>query len=124
VQTLEALKAAGKVRHIGLSGNASECTRIGAVRPALAEVLQLELPRDAEGLPCGISGKSPAVSFWEFTSDPRDARLTREIERLRAAAPQGILMVSTKSAAQLRATVENIENTSSGLTRSVTSTLA
>jgi hypothetical protein len=129
VRTLEALKAAGKVRHVGLSGQAAECDRIAVVHPALSEVLQLEVPRDPEGLPApGVSGHTSAVSFWEFAAYNRAGLqpelCTQIIQRLYAANHRGILMVSTKSVTELQATVESFEKMESAAARSATSTLA
>jgi D-threo-aldose 1-dehydrogenase len=129
IRTLEELKAGGKVRYIGLSGNAAECAQIARAHPALAQVLQIEVSRDQEGLPVAeVCERRPDVSFWEFAPGGRGTaspeRLAQLVSRLRAAAPQGLLMLSTNTATELRRIVAGIEKIDPGPVDSATATLA
>ena len=109
LRTLEALKAAGKVRHIGLSGNAAACTAIAQAHPGLAELLQIEVPADAQGLPAAEAVvPGVAVRFWEVPSAARPAALSDVMQRLKRVAPQGVILLSTRQGALLREAVERI----------------
>ena len=92
---------------MGLSGRAASCTSIARHQPRLAEVLQLEAPAGADGLPDKIDADiAAAVTFWEFAPGTAPAgRLRATMERLLAAAPQSVTLVSTNSEANLRAAV-------------------
>lgn len=128
-RTMEELKASGKVLRVGLSGRESECAQITRAYPALAEVLQIEVPRGSDGLPLGgapLQGAS--VRFWEFPQErrraPQPERLAQIAARLVAAAPQGLLMLSTNVAAELRDTVASIEKFESMPAAGATAALA
>jgi hypothetical protein len=103
--TLEELKAAGKVRYVGLAGHASSCTDIARRHPRLAQVLQIEVAADSDGLPNKASSDiaAAAVTFWEFAAGPVPTeRLRTTVERVLAAAPHGVTLLSTNSGASLR----------------------
>jgi diketogulonate reductase-like aldo/keto reductase len=107
---LENLKADGKARYIGLSGHPADCASIARCHPSLAEVLQIQVPASADGLPLEgyIQPAEAAVSFWEFPAQarrPRSDRLHQTLERLQKAAPDGVMLVSTNSAMELRESV-------------------
>jgi predicted oxidoreductase len=135
-RTLEELKASGKVRYVGLSGDASSCTSIARSRPRLAEVLQLEIPAVPRGLPDDglpddrLPGKggadiAAAVRFWEFAPGPMPAgRLGTLMERLLAANPQSVTLLSTNSEASLRAAAGTLDAVDKSAPRSATSSLA
>jgi len=112
-RTLEALKADGKIRHLGLSGGTVECEEIARAFPPLAEVLQLEVPKDPDGWPVPeAAGRPTGVRFWEFAPSAGGGapeRLTELAGRLRQAAPQGVLMISTSSKLELHHVVNGIE---------------
>lgn len=96
LSALDALRRTGKIRHVGLSGDASHCRTIAERHPALAEVLQIEVPRHPAGLPI-VSPPVRAragVGFWEcqYGSRPEPEAL---IERLRRAVPTGVILLST-----------------------------
>lgn len=129
VRTLEELKASGKVRAIGLSGGPADCQAIAAAHPALAQVLQVQLPAAADGLP--QEGFQPpaaaAISFWEFPAGSRETapgRLRQTLEGLRKAAPAGVLLVSTNSALQLRESVAILSKSDCDARSSAKSSLA
>jgi hypothetical protein len=108
VRTLEELKASGKVRHFGISGQESACTEIARRHAALAQVVQMEVPSDAEGLPLKgyVTPSTAGVSFWEFASgDAPSGQVPRIIERLSAAATDTALLLSTNSVRTLREAV-------------------
>src|SRR5262249_22120604 len=69
-RALETLKASGKVRYIGLSGQLSECALVRTSHPALGEVLQVEIPPAADGSPGIVQALNPpaAVHFWELAA--------------------------------------------------------
>jgi hypothetical protein len=125
-RALEQLKAAGKVRYVGLSGRAAACASIARRQPRLAEVLQLEAPAGADGLPDAIEADTAAaVTFWEFAPGTAPAGLVRAtVERLLAAAPQSVTLVSTNSEANLRAAVAILNNLHAAAPPSATSSLA
>jgi aryl-alcohol dehydrogenase-like predicted oxidoreductase len=106
--TLEELKAAGKVRYVGLAGYATACTGIARRHPRLAQVLQIEVAADSEGLPNKASSDitAAAVTFWEFAAGPVPAeRLRTTVERVLAAAPHSVTLLSTNCGASLREAV-------------------
>jgi aryl-alcohol dehydrogenase-like predicted oxidoreductase len=110
VREFEALKVAGKVRYFGLSGDSLECGRIAAAHPALAQVLQTEVARDAEGLPLPATPQPAAVRFWEWTSGRAQlpaGQLARTIQRLREVEPGCVLVLSTNAANGLQAVVDS-----------------
>jgi aryl-alcohol dehydrogenase-like predicted oxidoreductase len=126
-ETLEGLRAAGKVRYVGLSGQAPSCASVARKHPHLAEVLQLEASPAADGLPDKVSseGTAAAVTLCEFPSGPVQAeRLRTTMERLLAAAPRSVTLVSTNSEATLRETVAILDNFDRSARRSATSSLA
>jgi Aldo/keto reductase family len=125
VQTLEALKASGKIRHVGLSGQESECALLRSSHPALGEVLQVEIPAGPDGSPAAPTVLRPAaaVHFWEFPS-ASTAGVRRTAELLASAVPSGVLLVSSICAEQLRETVAAVQRFDSGPARSATSALA
>jgi D-threo-aldose 1-dehydrogenase len=96
LEALGTLRQAGKIRRVGLSGAASECLAIARRYPALADVLQMEIPADSQGLP--VAGRLPAeagVGFWEFPSGPAP-RPEKLLEQLRQAMPAGVILLSTR----------------------------
>ncbi len=106
--TLEALKAAGKVRYVGLAGHASSCTGIARRHPRLAQVLQIEVAAGSDGLPDNATADiaAAAVTFWEFAAGPVPAeRLRTTVERVLATAPHAVALLSTNSGASLREAV-------------------
>jgi aryl-alcohol dehydrogenase-like predicted oxidoreductase len=125
LHTLEALKASGKVRHVGLSGQVSECARLRSSHPALGEVLQVEVPAAPDGSPAPLGTLQPpaAVHFWEFASGST-AGVRRTAELLARSAPNGVLLVSSIGAAQLRETVATVGQFDSAAAGSATSALA
>jgi aryl-alcohol dehydrogenase-like predicted oxidoreductase len=130
VRSLEALKASGKVRYIGLSGQDTECAQLAQAQPRLAEVLQIQVPADSAGLPApgGPQPQAAAVNFWEFTAFGRAGEVPGRLEkltgRLLARAPRGVLLLSTQLETQLRETVAMIEIMASTGAASATSFLA
>jgi aryl-alcohol dehydrogenase-like predicted oxidoreductase len=111
IGALEALKAAGKVRYFGLSGNSMECGRIAGAHPALAQVLQTELARDAHGLPLPASPQRAAVRFWEWPSGRAQlpaGQLAQTIQRLREVEPGCVLVLSTNAANGLQEVVDSL----------------
>jgi hypothetical protein len=107
-RTLEELKASGKVRYFGISGQESACTEIARRHAALAQVVQIEVPSDAEGLPLKgyVTPSTAGVSFWEFASgDAPSERVPRIVERLSAAAAGTAPLLSTNSPRTLREAV-------------------
>jgi aryl-alcohol dehydrogenase-like predicted oxidoreductase len=108
LRALEALKAAGKVRYFGLSGDGIECGRIARAHPALAEVLQTEVARDAEGLPLPASPQRAAVRFWEWGAQLPAGQLAPTIQRLREVESGCVLVLSTNAANRLQEVVESM----------------
>lgn len=103
LRTLLDLKASGKVRHIGSSGNAAECASIGTHRPQLAEVLQTEVLIDAPAQ--AVEAPRAAIRFCEFTAPLREAAM---VQSLRAIDPKSVLLLSTSSIEGLRRVVDSI----------------
>jgi aryl-alcohol dehydrogenase-like predicted oxidoreductase len=111
VRALEALKVAGKVRYFGLSGDSVECGRIAAAQPALAQVLQTEVARDADGLPLPAAPQRAAVRFWEWAPGraPLPAgQLAQTAQRLREVDSGCVLVLSTHDANGLREFADSI----------------
>jgi aryl-alcohol dehydrogenase-like predicted oxidoreductase len=110
IRQLEALKAAGKVRYVGLSGQYDDCRQIAQRYPLLAQVLQVQVPAGPDGLPLEGYREPPeaAISFWEFP--PGSARGSAEslrltLTRLATANPKTVRLVSTNRPAVLREAV-------------------
>lgn len=101
---LETLKASGKIRYIGLSGRQGPCEETAKRYPALAQVLQIEVPADAQGLPATESLQgAAAVRLWEFPARVNPPPpLQQVLLRLCSVAPDGVILLSTRDAAQLR----------------------
>ena len=124
LQSLEALKAAGKVRHFGLSGQSANSVTIAMQHPTLAHILQLEMPGGNPGAPLpDATEPQAAVRFWELGRQTT-SQLAQGVEWLRAATPRGVIMISTNSAVQLRETAGRIEESDSAASGSATSALA
>jgi hypothetical protein len=125
--TLEELKAAGKVRYVGLAGHASSCTGIARRHPRLAQVLQIGVAADSDGLPDKATADTAAaaVTSWEFAAGPVPAeRLRTTVERVLAATPYGVTLLSTNSGASLREAVAICGPFDRSTQRSATSSLA
>ena len=103
---MHALMKAGKVRRIGLAGELPECLAIARRHPALADVLQMNVPADARGLPatCALPAEA-AVAVWEFPA-PRDGAkqppLREVLEGLDRALPGRLMVLSTRHEAIVR----------------------
>lgn len=99
LEALEALRRTGKVRRIGLSGSAVECGPIAVSHPGLAEILQIELATDPQGLPDAASlPEATAMGLWEFPGPPSGSQkpgLVPQFERLQQALPKGMVLLST-----------------------------
>ena len=111
IRALEALKVAGKVRHFGLSGDSMECGRIADAHPALAQVLQTEVARDADGLPLPAAAQRAAVRFWEWPAGGAQlpaGRLAQTIQKLREVEPGCVLVLSTNAADGLQEVVDSL----------------
>ena len=121
VRALDSLKASGKVRYVGLSGQESECALLRNFYPALGEVLQVQVPAASDGWPI-TQGMlhSAAVHFWEFASRSPEG-VTQVAERLCKAAPEGVLLVSSVSVAQLQQTSVAVEKFDARAAKSATS---
>jgi aryl-alcohol dehydrogenase-like predicted oxidoreductase len=124
---LGSLKAAGKVRYVGFAGRAATCVELAEHHQSLAQVLQLEVPRAADGLPEAASSDlaTAAVTFWELPAGPVPVDTLRgALERMLAASPGRIMMLSTNSVASVRETVAILENFAKDPQLSATSSLA
>jgi len=108
LRALEALKAAGKVRYFGLSGDGAQCGRIAGAHPALAEVLQTEVARDADGLPLPGSPQRAAVRFWEWSAPLPAGQTAPTIQRLREVESESVLVLSTNVANGLQEVVDSM----------------
>lgn len=103
---MHALVKLGKVRRIGLAGEPPDCLAIAQRHPALAEVLQMNVPADARGLPatCALPAEA-ALAVWEFPA-PRDGAkqppLREVLECLDRALPSGLIVLSTRHEAIVR----------------------
>jgi len=109
------LKAEGKIRYLGLSGSVNECQRIAARHPALAEVLQLEVP--TSGSPGSrvdplvgqvTFGHLRCTGLQEIKESSAD-RLRRSLERGVKLNPNGTILFSTRSAHHLDEVVRILE---------------
>jgi aryl-alcohol dehydrogenase-like predicted oxidoreductase len=111
IRALEALKVAGKVRYFGLSGDSMECGRIADAHPALAQLLQTEVARDADGLPLPAAARRAAVRFWEWPAGGAQlpaGRLAQTIQKLREVEPGCVLVLSTHAANGLQEVVDSL----------------
>jgi hypothetical protein len=95
------------VRRIGLSGSAVECGPIAVSHPGLAEILQIELATDPQGLPDAASqaprpdrrnqasyrsssaSSRPSRREWCCCRPRTGARFSRPASSSRARSPQG-----------------------------------
>ena len=106
VRSLEALRGAGKVRRFGLSGNGEHCGAIAQRYPALAEILQIDVPADPDGLPSPQPLPSWAtIGLWDAPASAAHlpaATLQSACQRLIRAMPAGLILVSAHQAPVLR----------------------
>jgi len=106
-RTLEALRMEGKIRKAGLSGQAAPCGALARLHPALAEVLQVEVPADPDGLPCPVPLDAAAgIGFWEFPARrpaAEERRPEEVLDRLHRAVPAGMILLSTRDENMVRA---------------------
>jgi aryl-alcohol dehydrogenase-like predicted oxidoreductase len=109
------LKAEGKLRYLGLSGSVNECQRIAARYPALAEVLQLEVPTSG-GPGSQIEPLAGQVTFGHFRRAGSEERqessadgVRRSLERAVKLNPNGAILFSTRSAHHLNEVVRILE---------------
>jgi D-threo-aldose 1-dehydrogenase len=115
VAEVRRLKAEGKLRYLGLSGSVNECQRIAARYPALAEVLQLEVP--TFGSPGSqVEPLASQVTFGHFRcarlEDSKESsadRVRRSLERGVKLNPNGAMLFSTRSAHHLGEVVRILE---------------
>lgn len=110
IEALSALRRAGKVRWVGLSGEASPCLALARRYPALADVLQIELTAGAGGLPDAAPlPAAAAVGLWEFPG-PRSGSpaggLAQLWRRLQQAVPAGVVLLSTPRKPVIRSAVD------------------
>lgn len=100
VSALEALRTAGKIRYVGLSGEVGNCFAIARGCPALAEVLQVEVPADPKDLPSAAPLPPEAsIGFWEFPTPPPgqpEWPFVQTLDRLHRAVPTGMILLSTR----------------------------
>jgi hypothetical protein len=111
LRALEDLKASGKVRYVGASGNPVQCGLIARHKPGLADVLQTEVLIDAPDQ--AADAPHPAIRFCEFAAPPRgagdDVGFLRIVQCLRAVERESVLLLSTSSIEGLRRVVDSIE---------------
>lgn len=114
MSALETLREAGSVRRIGLSGAARPCEQIARRYPALAQVLQIEVPADSDGLPRTTPAcPQAAIGFWECANRPSgsDQRaVSTMLERLQQAVPAGLILLSTREERVLRQAVAHLSH--------------
>jgi hypothetical protein len=92
LRKLESLKSIGKVRYIGLSGGLRSRTDIVRTCPAAGEILQIQVPADARGLPDSASAAAPpAVRFREFPASA--GSLAEALDRPGRSAPLGVILL-------------------------------
>ena len=118
VAALSALRRAGKVRWLGLSGEASPCLALARTYPALAEVLQIELPAGPGRLPeAAPLPAAAAVGLWELAGlgpQPPAGSLAQLWRCLQQAVPAGIVLLSTPGKAVIRSAVDFFSRGESG----------
>jgi aryl-alcohol dehydrogenase-like predicted oxidoreductase len=107
---LEGLKAGGKIRYVGLSGQHADCSAIATRYPFLADVLQVQVPGAADGLPMPDyrQPQPAAIGFWEFPAaagNLPNGPLQQTLTRLASSLPQSVRLVSTNCAPHLREAV-------------------
>jgi aryl-alcohol dehydrogenase-like predicted oxidoreductase len=105
VRELERIRAAGKARFIGLSGNATDCVALATRYPQIADVLQIDVSTGPETVGrVRSAGLVPAVTFGHFRGAVRgSAKLGRSsiirqrLELATAENPQGVILFSARS---------------------------
>jgi aryl-alcohol dehydrogenase-like predicted oxidoreductase len=114
------LKAEGKLRYIGLSGSVNECQRIAARYPALAEVLQLEVPTSGSA-GSQVEPLAGQVTFGHFrragSQDSKESsvdRVRRSLERAVKLNRNGTILFSTRSTHHLDQVVRILEEIERG----------
>jgi len=111
-RVLEQLRAGGKLRYVGLScASGSEGARLARAHPGLAQVLQVEIARAADGLPAQADPLPQAgIRFLEFRARAADTRVREHLGRLAAAlaaqAARGVLLLSSGVARELATSIE------------------
>jgi hypothetical protein len=109
------LKAEGKLKYLGLSGSANECQRIAARYPALAEVLQLEVPASGsqssrgEPLAAQVTFGHLRRAGLQVSKESSADGVRRSLERGVKLNPNGVILFSTRSAHHLNEVVRILE---------------
>jgi aryl-alcohol dehydrogenase-like predicted oxidoreductase len=105
VRELERIRAAGKARFLGLSGDAADCVALAQRYPHIADVLQIDVgagPETAGRL--SSAGFEPVVTFGHFRaavrasgSLDRSSIIRQRLEQATAENPQGVILFSARS---------------------------
>jgi D-threo-aldose 1-dehydrogenase len=100
VVLLDELRAAGRIRSIGLAGHARDLLQIAERYPALADVVQIDAASDGGG-PAAMAeaGRDFHISFGHFRGNARpiDAALATAAR----VNPRGIILFSTRRAERI-----------------------
>jgi aryl-alcohol dehydrogenase-like predicted oxidoreductase len=105
VRILEMLKTEGKVRHVGLAGNARDCIDVARHHPALAEIMQVNAAQGNGELALLAAAHLPChASFGHFRGKPEP--LPALLKDAVTANPRGVILFSTRRPDRLRQMVE------------------
>jgi hypothetical protein len=105
VRELERIRAAGKARFLGLSGDAADCIALAQRYPQISDVLQIDVSTGSE-VPdrLGSTAFAPAVTFGHFrtavrasAAPARSPIIRRRLELAIAENPQGVILFSARS---------------------------
>ncbi|MBC7804398.1 MAG: aldo/keto reductase [Candidatus Parcubacteria bacterium] len=118
------LKAAGKVRQVGLSGPRLQCAALARRCPAIAEVLQVEVGSSNNAASIQTACRQPQVTFGHFRGTPlgkarspehRAAQLDACMARAISTNPEGVILFSTRRSAHLDDLCAALKRIESGL---------
>lgn len=118
------MKAAGKVRQVGLSGPRLQCAVLARRCPAIAEVLQVEVGSSTNAASMRTACRHPQVTFGHFRGTPlgtarspenRAAQLDACMARAISTNPAGVILFSTRRSAHLDDLCAALKRTENGL---------
>lgn len=105
VRALEALKAKGRFRHLGLAGDARDCVEIAQRHPALAEIMQINVAHGTGELAVLAAAHLPChATFGHFRG--KQEALPTLLKDAVTANSQGVILFSTRRVERVLEMVE------------------
>ena len=119
IDTLEKLRASGKIREFGVSGTFESCSAINARYPALTAVVQMEVDRSMQHAQFGSAPiRAAQITFGHVrnmriestASNEESSFFRRAMAQACKVNPSGVILLSTRNPAHARDAVAAIES--------------